>query len=623
MMLLSRFWYAILAVALGAAVALLYISIRQHNRLRESDTRAIIDHDRDIVDWYLRLDARRRLDVLGIVSVDKELRDALLKANGQDKIGSDVRDPLKKRLDALSQKYAGLMKDEGKGGSNPTALFAVDNRGRVAAHINFDRAPQVKDDLFEMGGFPVVADALHGFLRDDTWVLDRDSIYRVVARPVVASEGGLPVGAVVSVRRVDESFCKNIVDRTQAPVLFYVDAPDNEGGKVTVVARAVPDKSDITFDAVVPDAKTLASDKGYQEIGASSLKSDKQMTFAYTRLIGAGWDLGAGFAVARKVVPIADPITGPNSLLSGANEEDKKAIPWIFCGGIVAASLLIGILATMVEHGLPTNKLVSEARKFAKGDQDALPLAKLSGAYRNVGQNVNEGLERVIAKGGGASRKAADLEQILGPVPTAPQMSAFSFNFDGNQPGGQPAPGTPGGADLFPNLPPAAPAHAAPGVQPPIASPGMGSPPPGGSASRPMPKPAAPAAWQPPAAPISQPHPQPGRGAVSHPLNTPDEDEATVVGAIPEELRAASATGEAKAIENADEMVQWKHTFEEFVAMRGKCGEPTAGLSFEKFQVQLRKNKEQLVKQYNCRRVKFTVYEKDGKAALKATPIKD
>jgi hypothetical protein len=85
----------------------------------------------------------------------------------------------------------------------------------------------------------------------------------------------------------------------------------------------------------------------------------------------------------------------------------------------------------------------------------------------------------------------------------------------------------------------------------------------------------------------------------------------------------ASATGEVKAIENADELVQWRTTFDEFVAMRKKCGEPITGLSFEKFQVQLRRNKDQLVKQYNCRRVKFTVYEKEGKAALKATPIKD
>ncbi|MGZ5971729.1 MAG: hypothetical protein ACXWP4_28860, partial [Polyangiales bacterium] len=109
MMLLSRFWYAILSVALAAAVALLYISIHQHNRLREQDTRVIIDHDRDIVDWYLRIDARRRLDALAIVSIDDQVRNAIVKANGQDKVDSAVREPLKKRLGELATKFAGLI----------------------------------------------------------------------------------------------------------------------------------------------------------------------------------------------------------------------------------------------------------------------------------------------------------------------------------------------------------------------------------------------------------------------------------------------------------------------------------------------------------------------------------
>ena len=103
----------------------------------------------------------------------------------------------------------------------------------------------------------------------------------------------------------------------------------------------------------------------------------------------------------------------------------------------------------------------------------------------------------------------------------------------------------------------------------------------------------------------------------------PEDDEATMVAKIPEELMKASASGEQRAIDNADEMMQWKGVFDEFVAVRKKCGESTSSLSFEKFQVQLRKNKETLVKQYGCKRVKFTVYEKDGKAALKATPIKE
>ena len=102
-----------------------------------------------------------------------------------------------------------------------------------------------------------------------------------------------------------------------------------------------------------------------------------------------------------------------------------------------------------------------------------------------------------------------------------------------------------------------------------------------------------------------------------------EDDEATQVARIPDELMRAAQSGEQQHLDNADELMQWRQTFDEFVATRQRLHESTQGLSFEKFQVQLRKNKEQLVKQYACKRVRFTVYEKEGKAALKATPIKE
>jgi hypothetical protein len=617
MMLLSRFWYAILGVALAAVVALLYVSIHQHNRLRESDTRLIIDHDRDIVDWYLRIDARRRLDALAIASVDDQIRRGITTANAQEKIGSDVREPMRKRLADLAGKIGTMLRDEPRGGASPIALLAVDGRGRVVAHVNFDRASQVKDETFELGGFPVVADALHGWLRDDTWALDRDSLYRVVARPVVAAEGAPPAGAVVSIRRVDDGFARNLVDRTEAPVLFYVNAPDGDGLKV--VARATPEKGEVSFDGVTVEGKLLDDDKGYAESGASSLKNVGPLTMGFSRMVGAAWEAGGGYAVARKVVPIADP----SALLAGADESDKKAVPIAIVILIAILAIGIGVGATFVEHTVPTNKLVGEAERLRKGEQDALPLAKLTGPYRKIGQDVNEGLERVLAKGGGASRKAADLEQILGPVPAAPQMSAFSFNLDGA------APPKSTGNDLFPQLPPSAPISASPVTDGGLGagssgglSIGGGAPAAGlGAPARPAPpvKPAAP----PPRAPATSAPAIKPTPPTPPPESEGDDDDATMVAKIPDELMAASKTGELRQIENADEIIQWRATFDEFVEMRKRCGEPTNGLSFEKFQVQLRRNKETLVKQYGCKRVKFTVYEKDGKAALKATPIKD
>lgn len=73
---------------------------------------------------------------------------------------------------------------------------------------------------------------------------------------------------------------------------------------------------------------------------------------------------------------------------------------------------------------------------------------------------------------------------------------------------------------------------------------------------------------------------------------------------------------------NGDE-AHFQDVFRNFVAMRQQCGEPADGLTYEKFAQKLQKNREQLISRYNCRTVRFQVYVKEGKAALKATPVKE
>ena len=122
--------------------------------------------------------------------------------------------------------------------------------------------------------------------------------------------------------------------------------------------------------------------------------------------------------------------------------------------------------------------------------------------------------------------------------------------------------------------------------------------------------------------------------------------DATRVAAVPAELIKAArqtssgATGERPALSPrvtsaapkvssviapaaTDEERHFQDVFKEFVTTRERCGEPSDGLTFEKFAAKLRKNKDQLVAKYACKTVRFQVYVKDGKAALKATPVKD
>lgn len=124
-----------------------------------------------------------------------------------------------------------------------------------------------------------------------------------------------------------------------------------------------------------------------------------------------------------------------------------------------------------------------------------------------------------------------------------------------------------------------------------------------------------------------------------------DNPDATRVAAIPAELikaarSASGVTGERPALKPPsgamprvasiapaaaanDEERHFQEVFRDFVATREKCREPADGLTFDKFKAKLLKNKEQLVAKYQCRTVRFQVYVKDGKAALKATPVKD
>ncbi|MBE7453123.1 MAG: hypothetical protein HS111_30915, partial [Kofleriaceae bacterium] len=79
----------------------------------------------------------------------------------------------------------------------------------------------------------------------------------------------------------------------------------------------------------------------------------------------------------------------------------------------------------------------------------------------------------------------------------------------------------------------------------------------------------------------------------------------------------------APAADSEEEETTFRAVFNEFIELKKRCGEPTAGLTFAKFADKLRKNRDDLMAKPGCVGVKFSVYVKDGKAALKATPVRD
>jgi hypothetical protein len=67
----------------------------------------------------------------------------------------------------------------------------------------------------------------------------------------------------------------------------------------------------------------------------------------------------------------------------------------------------------------------------------------------------------------------------------------------------------------------------------------------------------------------------------------------------------------------------YKQVFEEYLALRQNCGESVVGLSLEKFVAKLQSNRDQLTSKHGCKTAHFTVYEKDGKAAIRAVPVRE
>jgi len=555
-MLLSRFWYVLLALLLGAATFALYLATSMYNRASARMQGEGLSSDSQVVSWYLRDDARQRAAQLISFALNGDVGKFLQESSdSESKVPQKARDKVRAALESVNKKVAPELAFD--------AVFAVDQHGRVVAYLGYEQASGLED--FELGGYPVVADALHGYIRDDTLVLDR--VYRVVARPVEYDTGSAPAGAVVGARIIDDRFARELSQRTGAAVAFYAN---NE--RVAAAAPEGMDKSEL--DQILRDLPGLSSDPEYMEKGRSQIRTiGKFLTAQYARMPGEAWELGAGYAVAR----LPHRVDGPLGFFKGDDKDKAEAkISIALLVALLGAGL--GILFTVIEHTRPLALFRREAQRLAKGEADQLQPSRFRGAYRQIASDLNDGIDKVAAKGG-VPRRAADLKQVLGDIPDQPQMSAFSF---------------PGETTTGPGVPPP-------------------SNPPGPLPSPPARKPPLPSAPSNPRSPVAR-----QQQVVAELQSTLQSPDASGPHSPP---RAPS--GPHSQPPGADGDGEWRRVYEEFVATKQQCGENVAGFTFEKFEQTLRKNQEALVKRHGAKRVKFSVYVKDGKAALKASPIKD
>ena len=65
-----------------------------------------------------------------------------------------------------------------------------------------------------------------------------------------------------------------------------------------------------------------------------------------------------------------------------------------------------------------------------------------------------------------------------------------------------------------------------------------------------------------------------------------------------------------------------RRLFGEFIATKERCGEALDGVTLDRFASKLEANRQLIASSYGCSDVRFRIFVKDGKAALKAIPVK-
>jgi hypothetical protein len=566
-MLLTRFWYIILAVVASAGASAALLSLGVINRQGAEHVGDELRRDRTDLDAILRLEARARLDRIAFISVDNKLGAVLKQAGGLDK--QQLQKVTSETKDAMNAHVARLLEaqsDASAGAIKPDIAFAVDSAGRIVAQLGPLEANPPGSSL---ATYPFIARALRGYVRDDVVVYDR-RVYRMASRPVLY--GGEYVGAIAHGYRFDDKFAQRVAQGLgEATVLFFY----GRSPLASSVATGSPQVAEVA--AILPEA---LGDKHLQQgerVGPLSLQAGGRAV--YSLIVGGGAEAEVGYAVARALPLVASPL----AFFQGASREDVQALPLPWIGAAGALLAMLGLLFVYFERDRPYKVLRQKVLNIASGERERLLVTEWRGAYRMLADAINQALDKAVERAAElapSSKKKANLDEILGPTPDSHVEPYFGFADAGPPQGKQGGPSN--------------------GVAP-APAPHREAPPLQAAAPAPqIPKPQAPKPPLPGPAPLT---------AAKPPVPAPKP------AAIP-------LQGSNDNADTAEQAHHYREVYAQYLSVRKDCGEATDGLSYEKFELTLTKTRDQVLQKHPAKDVRFTVYVKEGKAALKAAPVK-
>ncbi len=636
-MFFSKIWLFLLTLIAAVAITLALLLPRPAERAHVLGEQQRLAVGCGVVNVLLADNARRRVDFARRFSRSPELASALYSASGADQL--DERRMTSAR--EIGNRLIGQAK-----GDAPDFAMLIDTRGRVVA-----RAKRDEKEFGDLAsGRPLVDDALAGLVRDDLWILD-NTLYLVAGAPVVGRDPMEYVGAVVLGHRVTTELARSFTEWSRGDSKnqqFHVDMGVFLGADL--VASTTPVAMDtapmVKAVSALADKKDVSSDCSLNQ--PIELKAGKEeYTAVVSRMPGEAQARQAYFTVYIQR-PSELGLVG-STMAIRKSDLSPSSFPWALVSGGFVIALIIGIGLIALESDRPLRRLVADAGKLAKGDVERLSETVHPGRYGSVARNVNIQIDRVARAAKSAKQ---DLDQLLGPAPqgslgtidllagvSAPAAAAApsEFRFSDSQQRPAMAVARELGAPLDLSRPPEAAAmgNRMPGMPAAPATPPARPRPPVPMGAMPQ-APGLPGAPTPPPMPVAVPQAlrldddilglggAPGapqgyaQPMVSGPVITTS---GPVSGPVEPAPTSPSGTMRAAGLDTGSD-AYFRDVYGQFIAAKQSCGEPTAGVTFEKFSEKLRRNREELISRTSCREVSFTVYIKDGKAALKASPVR-
>jgi len=588
-MFLSKIWFILIALVSAVAVTFALVAPSPAVRKLEALEGQRLDRAQYAAEEMFKVDAHKwidRVSKLGRDAIISESLDAASRGSGEYSVIHRT----------IQDRFRTLIPDLASGGIEE--IVALDNKGRVIARVGGDNEKEYGDYI---AGAEVVADALRGYLSDDVWGVG-GKLERVAGAPVLSKGKDRIVGAIyvgaetgpAFVERLKKNLDVDVALLLRGKVIASTRGPGEVDALPTLIQQHTKEIETLTRTHALP--LVAGQDKLLAVAAPFAGQAGEQQ--AYYALIGeqpAKSDLKA--------------------LLTNVSTDDLKwdRFPWVPLGLVTFGMIAIGLFLQRVEVESPLCKLRRELQRLASGDIHRIEDNHYSGKIGGLARDVNAAVERFThAPAPRSEMTGKDLNAILGPSGGSTfDLPAAGSAFSGSTP---------------------APAFA------PSAAPAFAPPPPSSFAPPPLPS------FSPPAPPtFSAPLPQPFSAAAlglggtltgmaqpaikPAPWAAPQLPSTAMDDADAEAADRQMPEGEATRVVPYDlqeeEDAHFRHVFDDFVDTKRSCGESITGLTPVKFLQKLRDNKTALVAKHGCRTVRFSVYVKDGKAALRATPIRD